>query len=654
MTKNKKKSQLLSLPRRLLEGLSEANRLVEQSQFQKALPILQELDSQYPNQYEVLVLLIEVSYEIQASVTYEWAVYRLWRLKPGSLEITTNLAAAYMLTNRPGLALRTFNTILKRWPNPPQLAEIRKTMEELRAYVLNDIQYPGLDEAELLELAATHDEVRFLMQHGQYHQGKNLAEKLLKTYPGLVPVMNNLAQMYLMEGNPVEARRLSIAVLEIDPENIHALAQTTRLLFLAGDFAGARAMAQRQADSSSQAPERWARLAATYAMLDESQRLVEVYEQAEQAGGLNSSPETALVLHLAAVALARLGHEPRARKLWKKAIQILPTFDLPRENLADLDLPAGQRNGPWAYNLSFWMPPPVIQEMSTIMAAPVKSQTIVAIESAARKFLQLHPELLALLPDMLARGNTTTRQFAIQFIKISEIPELLDLLKDFVLSDRGTDELRQDTMRYLLRKGHLPAGSYRMWFDGEWKDLLQSNFEITEKHTPEFQSREAEKLAGHALRALRARDAAHAQDLLQQALAIEETPSLLNNLALALEMQGQTKKAHAIAESVHARFPDYFFGIIAAANKATALGDLDEAKKLLDDLSLREKMHITEYTALCEAQIRLAFARKNDEVAKSWLGLWEKVYPDDPNLVSYKLILSGPTLLDRMRKSLKR
>ena len=75
---------------------------------------------------------------------------------------------------------------------------------------------------------------------------------------------------------------------------------------------------------------------------------------------------------------------------------------------------------------------------------------------------------------------------------------------------------------------------------------------------------------------------------------------------------------------------------------------------MLDDLSRRKKMHVTEYTVLCEAQIHLAQARKNTETARSWLGLWEKVYPDDPRLADYKLMLSTPKWLDLMRNSSKR
>ena len=66
-------------------------------------------------------------------------------------------------------------------------------------------------------------------------------------------------------------------------------------------------------------------------------------------------------------------------------------------------------------------------------------------------------------------------------------------------------------------------------------------------------------------------------------------------------MQGQFERAHAIVSSIHTRFPDYFFGIISAAQLAFERGDPDEARDMLDGLSRRKRMHITEYDALCEA-----------------------------------------------------
>ena len=270
------------------------------------------------------------------------------------------------------------------------------------------------------------------------------------------------------------------------------------------------------------------------------------------------------------------------------------------------------------------------------------------------QLIQRHPELLALLPHYLARGDNDTREFAIRLMKMAETPELVALLKGFSLSKLGTDQMRLDVSQFLSKQGHLASGNHRMWINGQWTTILQLNFEITSDPIPNSQFPAVNKLSFQAIEALHTQDGAKAQALLEEALAIEETPSMLNNLALALEMQGKAKQAHEMAGSIHTRFPDYFFGISAEARKATIAGDFEKAHTLLDGLMRRQRMHITEYDALCEAQIHLALARENQEVARSWLQMWEKVNPEDQRLMEYRLMLDTPKLLGLMRDSIKK
>jgi tetratricopeptide (TPR) repeat protein len=657
MSKNKKNTQPKAPPlsRRLMEGLIQAETLLDQHKPAEASQLLAELAARHPDQPDVLTLQINASYDLQDYISYEWSAYCLAKLKRNLPDVFIGLGGAYLEMHRPALALRNFEQFLQRWPAHPRSAEIRQTVDELRTSLLAEIRQPGLSEAEILELAAGHDEVRFLMLHHQLRQCKQVAEKLLKAHPELTPVMNNLTQVHLIEGNHAEARRLSQAVLKIDPENIHALANLSRLLYLDGDFPAAGEMAQRMTASPSQVPERKAKLAEVYSLLEDDQNLFALYAQAEQSGDLEASLENALMLHHSAVALARDGREPQSRDLWEKALKAVPSFELARENLEDLDLPDGQRNGPWAYRLSDWVSAQVKQDMVAALRVPVKRKNGVETENATRQLLQKNPALVVLLPQMLARGDVVTRQFVIRLIKMAEAPELIALLKNFALGNRGTDEIRLDAMQFLSRQGHLPSGSQRMWIKGKWSEILQLNFEITSDPAPDFKSPATGKLALQAVEALRAQDGAHAQALIEKALEAEQTPSLINNLALALEMQGQTERAHEIAESIHVRFPDYFFGITTAARQAIVRGDLDQAHTLLSGLSQRKRLHVTEFDALCEAEIHLGLARENLEVARSWQKMWEKVNPEDSRLEKYRLMLSEPKmLLNMMRQSLRK
>ena len=64
-------------------------------------------------------------------------------------------------------------------------------------------------------------------------------------------------------------------------------------------------------------------------------------------------------------------------------------------------------------------------------------------------------------------------------------------------------------------------------------------------------------------------------------------------------MQGNHEEAKAIADEIHARFPDYFFGQVIAVRKTIQAGDLETAKTILDKLMKKQELHVTEFGALC-------------------------------------------------------
>ena len=638
MSKKKTSSQSPStLPRRLLEDLDEADRLLERKKPDQARQILEKLDRQHPNQPDVLRLLINACYDTKDLRGYEWAIYRLNRLERSDPDVAVGLAGAYMKHVRPGLAIRSFERFLQRWPDHPRSAEVRQTVAELRAVLLKEMGELNQPEEEAIEMAAQHDEVRFFLEHGQFQQGKQVAEKLLKRYPKFVPVLNNLAQFYALEGNWQPGVAISRRVLEIEPENIHALANLTRLLFLSGDFEAAEAMAQRLVASQASAVEHWTKKAEALSLMGDDEGVLALYEQAGQAGELKPPDAGPLFLHFVAVALANTGQVEKARLLWRETSQREPSFELPRRNLDDLDRPPGKRNGPWAFDFSSWMPKNLLREMTATLSGPAKRKSERSVETAAHKFLKQHPELIALFPHMLGRGDADTLEFFVRLGRLAETPDLLAALKGFVLSQHGSDELRMKTAQFLSERELLPSGANRLWVNGEWRDILLLNFEVTSEPESEYTTPEVLELAAKAIDALNDGDGKQAQEIFERALALEpDSPSLQNNLAMAYEMQGQKKKAHAMMREIHTRFPDYFFGIVGVARLTIEENDLETARSLLVKVMQRKRLHVTEFDALCVAHIELCLAEKNQEAARSWFKMWEQPDLKDPKLGFYR------------------
>jgi tetratricopeptide (TPR) repeat protein len=548
------------------------------------------------------------------------------------------------------LAIAAFERFLDRWPMHERAADMRQTVDQMKPMLLEEVNSSALSTEEALELTRQNEEVQFFMSHAQFSRGKRIAEKILSHHPSFTPALNNLSQIYDLEGDPARAITTEQKVLEAQPDNVHALSNLARMLLKTGHPDQAREFAVRLKASQAPGAEVWTKKVEAFSALGDDRQVIALYEQARAAGDLANYP-SALFYHLVAVSMAFLGREREARQLWKKALQYDQSLSVAQENLADLQSPVEARHGPWAFQFTgYWVPEKLVQETAATLPVAKRNVKDEAIQAAAERFLRNHPELISLAPLLLARGGADAQEFFVSLAMLAENHEMLAAVRDFVLGDHGADELRMKAAEGLSARGWLPSSSVRMWVQGEWRELLLYNYEITQETTTSYRSPEAEKLAVQALDALRSNRSAEAQALLEQAIALEpDEPSLLNNLALALEMQGRSAEGYALVHEVRARFPDYFFGIAGEARLAIKAGNLETAHQILDGLTQHKKFHITEFVTLCQAQIDLLLAEKNPRSAGAWLEMWEKADPEHPQLGIYRaLIARSGGLLQRI------
>lgn len=631
--KSSQKSKSPSMSRQMMDSLLKADQLLEAQQPAEARDILLELDRKRPGFPMVLGLLSNAYLDLHDMQGYEWAVYRLLKIEKKDADIALGLAGAYMSNMRPALAIQEFEQYLRRWPDDERAAKVRQTVEDLRNGMLEQIEQLDLPENEIFELACQHEEVRFFMDHQQYYMGRQVAEKLLKKHPDFVPVINNLSMLKSLEGDREQAIEIVNKSLEIAPENVHALSNLTRWLFLSGRKEEAAQMAQRLKDSRAPAADLLTKKAEALAYLADYDGILELYQQRKEVDKF--AEQSPLFLHLVAVVKYNLGQDAEARRLWQKALEIDPGFVRARQNLDDLEKPVGERNAPWAFSLYDWIPEKTINELYQKLS---KSQQ--NYQAKTRKFLEQYPEIITLAPDLLQRGDPASREFILNLAKIGHDPALLEALKEFALGQRGPDNLRVQAAHLLVDVGILPAGSIRIWSRGEWRDVLLLDFNVTSEASEPLHGPKAQSLLEEAYYALQERDARSAQELLEEAILIDpDSPPLHNNLAIAYEMLGQTEKSHALIREIHARFPDYFFGIAGVARLEVKEGNLKTARELLDSLLHRKQLHVTEFDSLCVAQIELLLAEKNREAARSWFDLWERPDPENPKLNLYRLLV---------------
>jgi tetratricopeptide (TPR) repeat protein len=630
-------------PRKLQQGVTRAYQLLDEGKPNEALDILIELNKLYPKTPEVLGGLVNATYNLGDIRGYEGALQQLSRIETRNPDIHFALADAYLRTERPALALRTFQDDLRRWPGHPLAGETRRQVALITDMLHQQAEELSYNEEQFIDLMTQHDELRFCIDHQDFHRGSQVAEKLLQKYPGFVPALNNLAQIQAIEGDRAAAIQTSLQVLDQEPDNIHALSNLTRLHFLLGHPDEAEQFAQRLKQSQADASDRWSKIADALAILGDDAGILHLYERAEMAGELEPPHTDALFYHLVAGANWRLGKEKQAQKYWQKSLQIDPFFTWSQKNLADISKPVKERSGVWLIELGNWLLQPAIHgilDQLDKLSKRARNKSDIH-EQLKRTVEEQYPELIFLGPHMIDRGDEHARDMVRRLAIITHHPDLVAVVKDYVMGKHGSLQERVKAAQSLSQEGIIPPGAIRTWDGEEQRDLMLLAFEITSEPRPSTIPRRAQVLAEQAFEALQDRDGEDAQELLEQAIRIApDEPSLQNNLAMALKMQGRDKEASQIILDMHQKHPDYFFGIIGAASHEITLGNLDRAHQMIDTLMQRQKLHITEFTTLCQLQIQVAITEGKRNVAESWVEMWENVDPNDPQIIMQRVLIN--------------
>jgi len=627
------------LSAKLVDALEEADSLMQRGRLDEAIDILESADRRYPNRPEVLTQLMNAYHDVEEMVGYMSVAERLSRLRPNDPDLTLALAGAYAANLLPALALHTCRRILNRWPDHAHADEVRKMAADLESLLRAEQGKLDVPGEEGLELLTMHDTVRLYLAQGRYREARQAAEGLLRRHPNFAPALNNMSQAYYAEGRLDQAISTTQRVLAFEPENVHALSNLTRYLCLSGHPDEARQWAERLKVSAAQAADVWLKKMEALTILGDDQGVLDVFHRAEQAGALQSPNADPTLYHLAAVAALRLAREGDAREYWKRALKLSTDFELARDNLNDLRKATRERHAPWAFGTGNWLTQQAIQDLIVHIEPASRRADDDAVTQAARRYLRKHPEMNGLAPVLLDRGDPDARGFALRLALMAETPEMLAVLQDFALGQRGPDEMRFQAAQAAAKAGLLPPGPTRLWLDGEWRELLLLGFEIhgepLTQHRPPV-----EQWALDAMQALRDGDFIEAERLLKQALEIEpDQPDLLNNLAAAYDRQGRTLESRALLRQIHEQHPDYLFARMGLARLHVQNGQLAEARALLEPLWTKKRWHFSEYASFCGAQIELLLAEGNREAALSWLDMWADVNPDHPDLHRYRDLL---------------
>lgn len=640
-----------SIPPRLLVKLAEVNSLMQRKRWTEAREALSDLDQRFPRNPVILIELVNVCYELKDTEGYQYAGERLLEIDPNNADAALSVAGAYMANLRPAMALRAFRNFLQRFPDHPRAGEASQTAAELESIIGEMLSDLGLSGETGLQLAAMHEEMQSNLNQGKYAQVYRIGEELLRHHLNFVPALNNISLAHFAEGELDRAIDFAQRVLGLEPDNIHALSNLIRYLCVSGRWAEARQVAERLMISQAKAMEPWLKKIEAFSFLGDDAAVLDIFTQAEQADAVQHSGVNPYIYHLVAVAELRLGHESAAQQHWRQALGVSPAMNVAKENLADLRKPIGARHGPWAFELGQWLSQKVFLDLQRLLKPMAGTAGDKAVAQATRRFLQLHPEMVSLLPILLERGDPDGTKFVVALVKMTRNPELLTALKDFALSQRGSDSLRFEAAQIVSGAGLLPSGPVKLWTKGEQHGVLLLNFEIYSEPARRQHSAAVEKLLIKAIRAFQESDDADlSETLLKQALGLEPgAPDILNNLAAAYSFQGRDQEAETIARQIYASHPDYFFARISMARFHIRDNELDQAGEMLTSLMARQRLHTSEFMALATAQIDLCLARDQKDAARMWFDMLESIDPEHPTTDIYRRKLFKPTLQEMLR-----
>jgi tetratricopeptide (TPR) repeat protein len=609
---------------RKLESIDE---LVSDGDWAEAGSQLREFTRANPNIVAGWDLMLEYA-TVSGSDHLAWqAATNLIELEP---EVDLHYYNAAVSSAQMGSIFSTLHyaqTYLERFPDGPMRSKVQEIYEvassESRRLRQEDEMAKLAPDTEALML---FEQGQMLVSMGNYAEGRRVSQMAAEKLPGAPAPLNNVSLAYAVEGDLERALDTTRQILESHPDNLHACCNLIQYLIRLGRDAEAQPVLDRLRLESPVNPDHWGKLLEAFAFAGDDAAIIEIYERARSALKKEKMGLPPLALHLAAVAHARTGKEREARRLWKDALSAQPGLELARENLRDLDLPAGQRNGPWYFPFSQWVSESWIKQLTVVIEKNTRRRSPTFERDLNRLFDKI-PALKTTIGILLQRGDPDGRQFALHLA--SHYP--VDGLREFALGPHGSDQMRLQAAEILAERGEIDTTQPVILYSrGKQQELQLMNYEVYSEPVASALPEEAQVHLEVASEALYDGKPDKALEEIEAGLGIvPDERTFLNQKSVALMNLNRTAEAEAVIHRMAELYPDYLFARCAMAQLATRKRRLDEAEEWLKPLRTRSRFHISEFRALAYAQSALLKARGEKEGADSWMQMLREMEAGD-------------------------
>ncbi len=605
------------------QELQRVDSLVTRGREDDALAALDKLAARFPGDLDVLERLAVLLHDTGQDSRLRAVCRKLVALAPGRRRYLRYLIDA--CRGHVATVSRLARRFVESFPDDPTAAVLREELPELERLTAQTRAELGLPDESMVVL---HEETLMLLAENELPAAREKAEALLARCPDFVRGWNNRVEIAWHEGDLQGCRDALEQALGRDPTNLFALSVQARVELVERGASRATLAASLRAAAEGGPGDHALKLFETLSWLGDFEGVLAAYERWGEEPVCESPYHASLYLHYAAVAAARAGQDGRARALWKRALS-LHSHQTARENLDDLERAIDARNGAWPLPLQQWLPQ---MHFEVLMRWSKKRSP------STEGLLRQLPIFETLLPLWLGWGCPRARQLALLVGAEVQRPAIVDALRDFATGRWGTLAQRQDVIGTLNERDQLDQKTLAIWVGGKQTSIIANRWSIswepTEPCAPAIAT-----LMRDALEALRTRDGERAEELLREALAISPTPAVRNNLAAAWELQGRKGEAYAELDRLIEEFPAYLFSRAAKAQLFAQEERFDEAQALLDPFFAVDRLHISEFRAMCATGLSIAAHRRDADAVETWIDMWEGIEPDTRALREWRSTL---------------
>lgn len=628
-------------PREIRGVLIAADRLRKERDYDEAENVLTDAIRRYPRNVELLEELLSLQDVMRDHRGMEQTARQVVKLKPNDPDANLILAQSHLYMQRYGMATNAYREFLNRWPQSPNASKAKNVLMLLDEEIDGPLQAMRLTREEL-PILAMHDQVVCHISASEFVEAAKLAEELIGLKPDLAAARNNLSMSLFHLAQFERAQSWAKDTVERFPENLFAQSMYGTLLFLGGRLSDAKEVAAnttsfllRTFDPESKTlSDGIIKLVELLSFLGDDEQVVKVVELADQLTNMGHE-NRGLAHHYRAVAFLRLDRGDEALASWESSKRLLPSYSLVSENLLDLHYEKG--HAPWPFSLGLWIP----ASMFTEIRALFKHGTQKYDESVAA-MLRKWPQLKALIPELLDRGDPGAREFAIAVARADQSPEMMQALLKFATGRRGPEQMRLKALEMLRDHGVIDDSPITFFSRGQWTEVGVRSLDVHWNPTLHPDS-DVNDLISECYIALSEGDVERSLELSARCVEADpDYPACLFHRVTALKLSGTAaakKEAREKLENLRQRFPEYGFALISLALDALDEKQWKKAEELLKPLATRTSWHGSEYVAYAYAQAKLCVGLGRIDAAQSIIDVAKEIVPDDLRVSSMQQLV---------------